>query len=316
MTSALVTALVRNLAEVLVTLLVASFAIFSAMYLAPGDTATLLAGGPENLSPENLAAIRAEYHLDDPFLVQYGYWLRDVLTGDLGRSYVYRQNVSDLIASRADVTLYLVAFAATIVIALSILLGVVSALRRGWFDRVTLAATTLLGGIPPFVGAVALVAAFAVGWELFPSSGEGQGFVGRAHHLTLPALALAAGSLAGLTRVTRQAMVEHADADHVEVALARGLPRRYVVRVHVLRNALLPIITMSGLVVAGMFAGTVIVEQAFGLSGVGSLLVRSIDDRDFPVTQAVLLLLVLAYVITTRLADLLQQLADPRLRKE
>jgi peptide/nickel transport system permease protein len=285
------------------------------MYLTPGDTATVLAGGPENLSPENLAAIRAAYHLDQPFLVQYAYWLGDVLQGDLGRSYVYRQNVTDLLVSRADVTLLLVVMAATIVLTVSILLGVVSAVRGGWFDRATLSATTFLSGIPPFVGAVALVAAFAVGWEIFPSTGEGSGAVDRVYHLTLPAVALAIGSLAGLTRVTRQAMVENERADHVEAAIARGLPWRYVVRVHVLRNALLPIITMSGLVVAGMFAGTVIVEEAFGLSGVGSLLVAAIDDRDFPVTQAMLLLLVVAYVITTRIADLLQRLADPRLRK-
>jgi peptide/nickel transport system permease protein len=307
----------RNVAEIAVTLLLASFLIFFAMYLAPGDKAALLAGGPENLTPETLDAINAQYHFDDPVWVQYGYWLANALQGDFGRSYVYGQEVSSLLGSRMDVTLFLVVYTATIVICVGVALGVVSALRRRKVaDSAILTVTTFMGGIPPFVAAVALIAVFAVQLSWFPTTGEGDGLVGRLHHLTLPAIALAIGSIAGMTRVTRQSMVSQEDSPHVDVARTRGLPRGHIVRQHLLRNSLAPIITMSGLVTAGTIAGTVIVEKAFGISGIGKLLIDAIDQRDLPVTQAVLLFLVLAYIVTTRIADVLQRLADPRLRGE
>ena len=306
---------VRNVAEVAITLLLASFLIFLAMYLAPGDKAALLAGGPENLSPETLDAINAQYHFDDPMLVQYFYWLGNAVQGDFGTSYVYGQDVSSLLASRLDVTAFLVVYTAALIICIGVVLGVISALRRRKAaDSAILMVTTFLGGIPPFVAAVALIAVFSVGLAWFPTTGAGEGLVDRVYHLTLPAFALAVGSIAGMTRVTRQSMVSQADSPHVDVARTRGLPSAHIVRQHMLRNAAAPIITMAGLITAGTIAGTVLVEEAFGLSGVGKLLIDAIDQRDMPVTQAVLLLLVLAYIVTTRVADVLQRMADPRLR--
>lgn len=308
---------VRNVVEVGVTLLLASFLIFLAMYLAPGDKAAMLAGGPENMSPETLQAINAQYHFDDPVLVQYFYWLGNAVQGDFGRSYVYGQDVSSLLLSRVDVTLFLVLYTATIVIGLGVLLGVVSALRkRTATDSAVLTVTTFLGGVPPFVAAVALIAVFSVQLGWFPTTGAGVGFEGRLQHLTLPAIALAVGSIAAMTRVTRQSMVSQAESPHVDVARTRGLPYGHIVRQHILRNSLAPVITMSGLVTAGTIAGTVIVEQAFGLSGIGKLLIDAIDQRDLPVTQAVLLFLVVAYIVTTRIADVLQRVADPRITEE
>ncbi|UYM05966.1 ABC transporter permease [Solicola gregarius] len=306
---------VRNVAEVVTTLVLASFLIFLAMYLAPGDKAALLAGGPENLTPQTLQAINEQYHFDDPMIVQYFYWLGNAVQGDFGRSYVYGQDVSSLLTSRFDVTVFLVLYTAVLVIAIGLVLGVVSALRRRKAaDSAILTVTTFLGGIPPFVAAVALIAVFAVGLAWFPTTGAGDGIADRFYHLTLPAIALAVGSIAGMTRVTRQSMVSQSESPHVDVARTRGLPRAYIVRQHILRNSAAPIITMSGLIIAGTIAGTVLVEEAFGLSGIGKLLIDAIDQRDLPVTQAVLLLLVLAYIITTRIADVLQRVADPRLR--
>lgn len=308
-------AFARMAIETLVTLLVTSFIVFLAMYLAPGDKAALLAGGPENLSPENLAAINEQYHFDEPFIVQYGYWLANAVQGDFGRSYVYGQNVAELITSRLPVTMLLVVYAVIINIVIGVALGVVSALRRGRaLDSAILSVTTLLNGIPPFVAAVGLIALFSVSLGWFPTTGSGEGFGNRIYHLTLPAVALAITSIAVLTRVTRQSVVGEANSPHVDVARSRGLLPQYIVRNHVLRNSMSPIITMAGLISAGTIAGTVIVEQAFGLSGIGKLLIDSIDSRDLPVTQAVLLFLVFAYIITTRISDVLQRVADPRLR--
>ncbi|MFI0468418.1 ABC transporter permease [Saccharopolyspora sp. 5N102] len=308
-------ALMRWLGQVVITLLVASFLIFAAMYLAPGDPATVLAGGAENASEETLAAIRAEYHLDQPFLVQYVLWLGGVVRGDLGRSFVYGQDVGFLIATRLETTVWLALYAAVLTIAIGVLLGSLSAVRRGPLDSMVSAATAMLAGIPPFVAAVGLIAAFGVGLAWFPVTGAGEGVLGRLHHLTLPAVSLAVVSLATITRVTRQSMVDILVQDHVRVARTRGIPERLVIGRHVLRNAVGPIATMAGMITASLLAGTVVVESVFGLSGVGSLLVNAINTKDFPVTQAVLLCMVLAYVVTTGLTELVQHLADPRLRR-
>ncbi len=307
--------LARRLAGLLVTLLAASFLIFGAMYAAPGDPAVVLVGGPENLTEENLRIVREQYNLDVPFLVQYGLWFGDILGGDLGRSFVYGDQVLDLLASRLSTTLALVGFATLLLGLLAVPLGALSALRRGTVDSAVLVATTLAASVPGFVAGVVLIAVFAVGLGWFPVSGGGEGVLSTVHHLTLPAFALAVSALAVITRVTRQTTAEALERDHVEAARYRGIPERQVVRRHVLRNSIGPVLTMSGIVVASMLAGTVVVETVFGLSGIGSLLVDAINTSDFPVTQAVLLFMVLAYVAVTALTDGLHRLVDPRLRE-
>ncbi|KUL61599.1 ABC transporter permease [Streptomyces antimycoticus] len=302
----------RRIAGLLATLLAASFVIFAAVYAAPGDPAVLLSGSRQELTPEKLAAVRAQHHLDDPLVVQYGRWLWDGLQGDLGRSFQYRDHVADLIGARLPTTLELVAYATVFFVVLGVGSGVLAALRRGWVDSAVVGGTTLAASVPAFVAAIALVSLFGVRLGWFPVTGQGEGFTGRLHHLTLPAFALALSALAVISRVTRQAMAEAYASDHVEAARASGQTERQIVARHVLRNALGPIVTMCGLVMAGMLAGTVVVETAFGLSGVGSLLVSAITTHDFPVTQAVLLLMVIGYVVVTTLVDLVHPLIDPR----
>ncbi|MFI6581204.1 ABC transporter permease [Embleya sp. NPDC050493] len=300
----------------LVTLLAASFVIFGAIYAAPGDPAAFLVGGQEDATPEKLAAVRAAYHLDDPLWVQYGDWIGGVLHGDLGRSMQYHDQVADLVSSRVPTTLFLVSYSAVLFVVVGVALGVWSAVRGGRVDAVVVAVTTLLASIPKFVKALALVAFLGVQWGWFPVTGAGEGFGDRLYHLTLPALSLALGELAVVSRVTRQSMLEQFAQDHVTVARAAGLSEFKVIRRHVLRNALAPVVTMCGLITASLFAGTVVVETAFGISGMGSLLVQAINTHDFPVTQAVLLLMVLAYMLVTTLVDLVHPLIDPRVRLE
>jgi peptide/nickel transport system permease protein len=306
----------RTVFGLLATLLAASFVIFGALYAAPGDPAVFLVGGQEDATPEKLAAVRAAYHLDDPFWTRYGDWLGGVLHADFGRSFQYNDQVADLLGSRLPTTLFLVAYSAVLFVVAGIALGVVSAVRGGRVDSAIVAVSTLLASVPKFVKALALVAFFGVQLRWFPVTGAGSGFTDRLHHLTLPALALALGELAVVSRVTRQSMVEQFTQDHVAVARAAGLAEHKVIRRHVLRNALAPVVTMCGLIIASLFAGTVVVETAFGISGMGSLLVQSIDMHDFPVTQAVLLLMVLAYMLVTTIVDLIHPLIDPRVRLE
>ncbi|MFE3454596.1 ABC transporter permease [Nonomuraea sp. NPDC059194] len=299
----------RKVAGLVATLLATSFVIFGAAYAAPGDPVTFLAGGKENLTAEYLAAIRAQYHLDDPFLVQYLRWLGDAVTGDLGRSLKYNDQVGDLLAARIPTTLGLVAYAAVLFVVFGVALGVLAAIRGGRTDAAVVAGTTFATSVPPFVTATALISLFGVQLGWFPVGGGGS-----LRDLTLPAVTLALGALAIISRVTRQAMVEQRELDHVTVARASGLPERLIVVRHVFRGALGPIVTMCGLVTAGLLAGTVTVETAFQLSGVGTLLVGAINTHDFPVTQAVLLLMVTAYIAVTTLVELAQPLIDPRAR--
>lgn len=307
---------VRNLAGTLLTLLATSFVIFGAVYAAPGDPVAFLVGGRDNLSAANIAAVRAQYHLDEPFLVQYGRWLVGALQGDLGRSFQYGDQVADLVTARLPTTLSLVAYAAVLSIVLGVALGALAAVRRGRVDAAVVAGTTLAASVPSFVTALVLVSAFSVQLNWFPVAGAGEGLAGRLYHLALPALTLALGSLAVLSRVTRQSMVEQWGLDHVEAARGSGMAEGLLVRRHVFRNALGPIVTMCGLLTAGMLAGTVVVETVFGMSGIGSLLVNAIKTQDFPVAQAVLLLMVVAYIVVTTVVDLVHPLIDPRVRAE
>ena len=306
----------RRLAGLLATLFAASFVIFAAVYAAPGDPAVFLAGGRDKLTPERLAQVREQYHLDEPLVVQYGRWLWDCLHFDLGRSFKYSDQVADLVTSRFPTTLQLVAYATVLFVVLGVGAGILAAVKRStWVDSAVVGGTTLAASVPSFVAAIALVSLFGVRLGWFPVTGSGEGFTGTLHHLTLPALSLALGALAVISRVTRQAMADAAASDHVEAARASGVPERDIIRRHVLRNALGPIITMCGLVMAGMLAGTVVVETAFGISGIGSLLVGAINTHDFPVAQAVLLLMVTGYIVVTTLVDVVHPLLDPRVKE-
>lgn len=306
-------ALLRRLGAMVLTLAISSFIIYAGIYAAPGDPVTFLIGNPENITPERIAAVRAEYHLDQPLVGQYASWAQGVLHGDLGTSFFYQQPVSELLASRLPVTLTLVVMATVLFVVIGVSLGVASALGRGGpLDGIITGATTFVNSVPNFVVALGLVSVFAVQLRWFPVAGNGAGFADTLYHLTLPAIALALGSLALISRVTRQTMVEQQALDHVEAARSYGLGTRLIVSRHILRNSLGPVVTMCGLTVAGMLAGTTVIESVFGLNGIGSLLVESINTHDFAVVQAVLLYMVLAYMVVTILVDLLYPLLDPR----
>lgn len=305
----------RRLGGMALTLVVASFIIFAAMFAAPGDPVTFLLGNPENVTPERIAEVRAQYNLDEPFFTQYLLWLSGVFRGNLGTSFTYHQPVATLMATRLPVSLSLVAYAAVLFAVVGIGLGIWAAVRRGRMaDSAVIGVTTLAASFPSFVTGILLVSFFSVQLRLFPVSGAGSGFIDGLWHLTLPAVALSSGALAIISRVTRQSMVEQFTSEHVEAARSTGMRESAIVFRHVVRNSWGPILTMFGLVVASMLAGTVVVENVFGISGIGSLLVDAINTHDFPVVQAALLYMVMAYMVVTTLVDLALPLLDPRLR--
>ncbi|QEU90592.1 ABC transporter permease [Streptomyces kanamyceticus] len=302
----------RRVAEMAATLLAASFVVFGAMYLAPGSPASFLLSG-RSASPEAVAAINSQYHLDDPFAVRYFDWLGGVLRGDFGRSITYRTDVSRLLADRLPTTLLLIAMALAVVVAGGLLLGRIAAVRGGRVDSAILLATTFAVGTPSFVAAVLLQGLFAVRLGWFPSGGAGDGIGDMIWHLTLPALALALYLIGMLARVTRSAMVEALAGEHVTVARSRGVPERQVIRRHVFRNSLGTVLTTTGLVVSTLLVCTILVETAFSVGGIGQLLELSTTTKDFPTVQAIALIIVALFMAVNLIVDLLLPLVDPRL---
>lgn len=302
----------RRLTEMAATLLGASFVVFGAMYLAPGDPASFLLSG-RSASPQALAAIRAQYHLDDPFFIRYLRWLGDILQGDFGRSITYRTDVSRLLGDRLPTTLLLVVMALVVVAVIGLALGRIAAVRGGGIDSTILVGTTLAVGTPSFVAAVLLQGLFAVKLGWFPSSGSGDGFGDKLWHLTLPAIALALYLIGMLARVTRSTMLEALDSEHATVARSRGVPERQVIRRHVFRNSLGTVLTAGGLIVSTLLICTILVETAFSIGGIGQLLELSTTTKDFPTVQAISLIIVALFMTVNLIVDLLLPLVDPRI---
>jgi peptide/nickel transport system permease protein len=302
---------VRRLAMLVLALLVASFVIYASLSVAPGDPLAVLTGG-RTLPPEAMAVLRARYHLDESLPVQYWHWLTSAVQGDLGDSIALRESVNAVITQRAAVTLELVLYASILILLLGIGSGLLAGLRRGALDTTVIAATTVSAAIPSFVAAIVLIAVFAVNLGWFPALGAGDGVLDRLWHLTLPAIALALSALAIVARVTRVSVREEMGREHVQTAVSRGLPWHLIVRRHVLRNAAIPITTISGITIASLIALSAVVERAFSLNGLGAALVSAAASKDFAVVQGISLILVAAFVITNALVDLLYAALDPR----
>lgn len=311
MARALAAWITRRALGALVTVLAASVLIHLSLRLVPGDPVLALTAG-RRLTPEQLAALRESYGLDQGPVQSYLGWIGGALRLDLGASLHYQTGVSTLIADRLDVSVPLILYAA----ALSVLFGtgvaLVSAVRGGAVNRIAglLAATT--AAAPPFVAAILLLATFSVGLGWFPATGAGSGVVDRLWHLTLPATAMAIAVFGVLARVGNAAFAAELHREHVEVARSRGVGGAAVVRRHVVRGALPPLLTVIGVLMAGLFVGTAVVETAFGLDGVGSLLVSSVTRRDIPVVQGVALIAVVLFVLVNTLVDLALTFIDPR----
>lgn len=304
---------VRRLAGLVATLLLASFAVYASVYAAPGSPLAALSGG-RGLPPDAEAALIARFRLDEPFLARYAGWLSDAVTGDFGTSFVFRTDVADLLSSRVGTSLALVGLAGTLTLLAGVGLGVAAATRGRRTDRAVLATTIVGQAVPSFVAAMFLSWLFAVRLGWLPTIGSGTGFVDSVRHLTLPAVSLALSYTAYVARITRAATRDQLDREHVATARARGLSPRAIVRRHVVRNALVPISTVSFLSLAGLLATTVVVERAFNLDGLGSLLVEGVARKDFAVVQAVSLILVTVFVVINSLVDVLYGLLDPRIQ--
>lgn len=305
--------LASRLAQMLATALVASLVTFTALYFAPGNALDVITGGTPT-SPAAAARLRAAYYLDHSFLAQYWHWLSGVVSGHFGTSFLYHVSVGSLISARLPTTLLLVGMASVLIIVLGLLMGVLSAFAGRRSNVVINMLYAVSIATPTYVIAIVLITIFSLYLNWFPVFGSGTGLTGRLHHLVLPAVTLALGSGGGLARVTRASVLEEASREHAITAVARGMTPREVLWRHVVRNALLPVTTGAGLIVAALVAGDVIVEQAYGLSGLGSLLVLAIERKDYPVVLGAVAVIVAAFLLINALIDVLYVLIDPRTR--
>ena len=295
-------------------LIVITFAVFALIHLAPGTPERALLGARQS-SPETIAAIREQWNLDEPFLFQYFLWLKAVVTGDIGRSIQSSEAVTAAIGRRIGLTIFLGSYATLIALLFGIPLGMWAALRRGSRTDRTVVGISVLGvSAPTFAVGLLLLYVFGVVLDWFPTFGSGEGFWDRAYHLTLPALALALALLALIVKITRAAMIDELDQDYVAFARSRGLSRRRIMSRYVLRNSLIPVVTVTGLIVVGLFGGAVLIEVTFGLPGLGTLLVESVLTRDIPVVQALVLLTAVFVIVVNLGLDVLYTVIDPRIR--
>jgi peptide/nickel transport system permease protein len=307
--------LARRFGELVVVLVVLSMIVFGLLYLVPGDPARALVG-TRAASPELLASIRAEYQLDEPVWQQYLRWVGGLVHGDLGTSIRTGLPVTQILAGRVEVTLQLAVLSALLAVAIGIPAGTVAARRQGRAEDRAINALAVAGVSAPSyaIGLLGLyVFAVWLGW--FPVYGVGDGGpLDRLWHLALPVLTLTAGVVASITKVTRASMIREVNADYSGFARSRGLPESRITAAQ-LGNAALPIVTSTGLVLASLVGGTVLVETTFALGGLGSLLSDAVTFKDVPVVQSVTLVLAVSICSVSAVVDAVGILLDPRLRR-
>jgi peptide/nickel transport system permease protein len=308
--------LIRRILALALTLFFVSFVTFVVVYVIPGDPAELILGTEGN--PETLAALRAKLGLDRPLLSQYVDWLGSALTGDLGVSIQYDVPVGQLIVSRLPVTFPLTGLAMSLTIGAGIPLGILAASRHRRPGDVGLMIFSQLGmAIPSFWAGLLLMLLFAVYLGWFPAGGFSswaEAPAGALRSLLLPAVALGLVQVAVLTRTTRAAMLEVLREEYVQTARSKGLSDRLVLYKHALKNGLITIITLLGLQIGHLLAGSIIIENVFYLPGLGRLALGAIGARDLPVVQGVVLFVATVIVLVNFAVDLLYGWLDPRIR--
>ncbi|HUL66023.1 MAG TPA: ABC transporter permease [Burkholderiaceae bacterium] len=306
----------RRLLQLVPTLFLVSVLIFGLQQLLPGDPALVMAG--EERDPAVIAQIRRQYRLDQPLPVQYFYWIKGVVAGDLGESMRIKQPVARLVAEKLPVTAQLAAMAMLFAIAIGIPAGVISAVKKGTAWDVGANVLALWGlSTPNFWLGIMLIFLFSVQLGWLPASGFVSPFEDFRQSIAttvMPAFVLGNAIAAVLMRHMRSAMLQAIGSDYVRTARAKGLVERTVVLKHALRNALTPVITLGALEFGTLLSGAVLTEQVFSIPGFGKLIVDAVFNRDYAVVQGVVLVTASVYILLNLLADVLYVLVNPRLR--
>lgn len=299
--------LVKRLGLAVLVALTVSVIAYLLLYLS-GDPALAIAG--EGARQADIDLIRKTYGFDRPLIVQYGDWLLKLLRGDLGVSMYFKTDVAPLIFSKLSTTLLLALYALTVALVISVPLGVLAAIyKNSWIDRLCLAVAVVGQSMPNFFFALILIMLFSISWRLLPVSGSGTW-----QHFVMPAITLGYYAAPAFMRLIRAGMIEVLSADYIRTARAKGLPTRTVIFKHALRNAIVPVVALAAVQLGFLLGGSIVIETIFALDGLGYLAYQSITFKDYPVTQIIVLLLSVIYILLTLASDVANAWLDPRIR--
>jgi len=307
------TFVVRRLLMLVPVAVGVTIVVFFMIHLIPGDPARTILG--IHATPQRIAILHRQWGLDRPLVSQYWLFMDRLLHGNLGQSLYYGVPARPLILSRLPPTLWLIVYAAVLAVVISVPLAMIAATRKDGVRDQVVRAVPLLGlGMPPFWVGILLLYALAIRVHAFPVSGYGTGFVGHLHAMFLPALTVAIALAPVVIRALRASMLNVLGAEYITTARSKGVPPVRLFMRHVLRNAVIPAVTVLGINIGFLIGGTVIIEFVFAIPGIGQLMINSIFQRDFPVVQGVTLVFGVLVVLVNLLADLSYAALDPRVR--
>ena len=301
----------------LLLLLGMTFIVFGSLYIAPGDPAQMVAGAAA--TEQDIEAVKISLGLDKPFFVQFGIYLKNLITLDLGTSYTTRQPIVQEIAIRLPYTINLACAAIIIAICVGIPLGILTALKRDTIlDNVLTTSSLFAISIPNFWLGTILMLIFSVKLGWLPSGGMTDFFWTSTgiKQVILPAIALSTASVASFMRIGRSAMLDVLQSDYIRTAKSKGLDKSTVVFIHALRNALIPLLTQFGTSFGGLLGGAIITEQVFVINGVGTYLINAINSRNYPVVQSTVLVIATMFILINLIVDIVYCLVDPRIKYE
>ena len=308
----------KKILTMCVTLFAVTLFVFLAFHMISGDPVTSMLG--TQATPERAEALREELGLNDPVLVQYGRWAAGFLKGDMGASYSYRMPVSEMILDKLPVTITMTLMAFVWMILISIPVGLYAAKHEGGMtDRIITVVNQIIMAVPPFFAGILITFVFGMIFRLFTPGGYvsyqiniGK-FVG---YLFFPSLAIALPKAAMAVKLLRSSVISEMKLDYVRTAYSRGNSKRSVLYRHVLKNAMIPVITFLGMALSDMIAGSIIIEQVFGIPGLGRILLTSISNRDYPVVMAVIVCIAALVLVVNMVVDVIYGLVDPRISVE
>ncbi|MCM0036704.1 MAG: ABC transporter permease [Burkholderiaceae bacterium] len=297
----------KRLGLAVLVALTVSILAYMLLYLS-GDPALAIAG--EGARQVDIDMVRKTYGFDQPIIVQFGNWLLKIIQGDLGQSIYFKTDVGKLIFTKLETTMLLALYSLAFALIISVPLGVLAAIyKNSWIDRLCLGVAVVGQAMPNFFFALILIMLFSITWRILPVSGSDTW-----QHFVMPSIALGYYAAPAFMRLIRAGMIEVLSADYIRTARAKGLPTSSVIFKHALRNAIVPVVALAAVQLGFLLGGSVVIETIFALDGLGYLAYQSIIQKDFPVTQVIVLLLSVIYILLTLASDIANAWLDPRIR--
>ena len=305
----------RKLVTMLITLLCISFLVYLAFDIIPGDAALAMLG--TDVEPERLEVMREQMGLNKPFLERYALWISGFVKGDFGTSYKYNMPVRDMILSKLPITITMALISFAIMVVVSLPIGIYTAKHSGkWVDRVLMVVIQIMMSVPHFFMGILITYVFGLVFKLFTPGGfisYETDFGGFMKYLIFPCIAIALPKIAMSVKLLRSSCIEEAKKDYTRTAYSKGNNTNKVLYKHVLRNAMIPIITLWGMTLADMLVGSIVIEQVFNIPGIGRILLTSISYRDYPVVETIIVLIAFVVIAANFCVDIIYQIVDPRI---